>query len=162
MNAEAVVRKNVISMSLKRNKFIFGLAGLLCVGGLAGLLYFEKIQSAEAVNEKLREQEELEEEKMDVPNCNITQEMANEQRAKTIANRSTIDNIGNGATTVKRNILKPIEKKELQDRIKAMSPKELEAVIEVIPVELCMKRIQDELDHAREFESMIKKAYEMK
>lgn len=54
------------------------------------------------------------------------------------------------------------EKKELQARIKAMNPKEIEAVMEVIPVELCMKRIQDELDRAREFESMIKKAYEMK
>lgn len=54
------------------------------------------------------------------------------------------------------------EKKELQDRVKAMTIEELEVVVEAIPVELCMKRIQSALDHAREFESMIKKAYEMK
>lgn len=54
------------------------------------------------------------------------------------------------------------EKEELQDRIKAMSTQEQEVLLEVIPVSLCMKRIQQELDHAREFESMIKRAYEMK
>jgi hypothetical protein len=43
-----------------------------------------------------------------------------------------------------------------------MSAEEQEALLEVIPASLCMKRIQAELDHAREFESMIKKAYEMK
>ena len=54
------------------------------------------------------------------------------------------------------------EKKEIQERVAAMSIYELEAVLEVIPVGLCMNRIQNELDRAREFESMIKKAYEMK
>ena len=43
-----------------------------------------------------------------------------------------------------------------------MTPEEWEAIIDIMPVELCMKRIQTALDHAREFESMIKKAYEMK
>ena len=54
------------------------------------------------------------------------------------------------------------DKKELQEKIKAMTLQEQEAILEVIPVSLCMHRIQAELDHAREFESMIKKAYEMK
>ena len=67
-----------------------------------------------------------------------------------------------GSSPDKCQGLTPREKKELQERIKAMTPEEWEAVVECIPVSLCMKRIQQELDHAREFESMIKKAYEMK
>ena len=54
------------------------------------------------------------------------------------------------------------DKEDLQERIKGMSEEELEAILEIIPAEMCMKRIQAELNHAREFESMIKKAYEMK
>ena len=54
------------------------------------------------------------------------------------------------------------ERDELIRRTKAMTREELEIMLEAVPVELCMKRIQAALDYAREFESMIKKAYEMK
>lgn len=84
---------------------------------------------------------------MSVPNCNVTQEIANKEKRVIVENSS---------------VLSLREKRELQERIKAMSLEELEAVAEILPVSVCMKRIQDELDHAREFETMIKKAYDMK
>ena len=43
--------------------------------------------------------------------------------------------------------------KELANRVKAMTPEELEIVVDNIPVELCMKRIQKELDRAKELET---------
>lgn len=76
--------------------------------------------------------------------------------------KELIKMIGAGSSPDKCPGMTPREKKELQDRIKAMSLQEQEAILEVIPVSLCMHRIQLELDHAREFESMIKKAYDMK
>lgn len=54
------------------------------------------------------------------------------------------------------------DREALANHIKAMSPEELEIVIEAMPVHYCLGRIQKELDQAREFETMIKKAYEMK
>ena len=53
------------------------------------------------------------------------------------------------------------EKKELQDRIKAMSHLELEAVVEVIPVHICLARIENEINKAAEIQASITRAYEM-
>ena len=124
---------------LKRSKFIFGLAGLLYVGGLAGLLYMNEIRRKEEMKKAVP-----------VPNSLV----GNTTGKNDIQTVQEVLAGGSGLT--------PREKKNLQDTIAAMSPEELEAVAETIPVELCLKRIQNALDHAREFESMIKKAYEMK
>lgn len=42
--------------------------------------------------------------------------------------------------------------KALADKIKAMREDELEVVVDNIPVEYCLKRIQKELDKAKELE----------
>lgn len=89
----------------------------------------------------------------------ITEHMPQKEVAETLC--TEVKNIHN-ALHPASSVLSSRDKKELQDRIKAMTLQEQEAILEVIPVALCMKRIQDELDRSREFESMIKKAYDMK
>ena len=126
-----------------RSKFIFGLAVTTVVCGAAGLLYFKESWRKEEMKKVVADRE-----------SNLVGNTTGKNDIQTVQEVLKED---------KRTwYLSDREKKELQDRIKAMNPKEIEAVMEVIPVELCMKRIQDELDHAREFKSMIKKAYEMK
>lgn len=49
------------------------------------------------------------------------------------------------------------ERKELTERIKGMSQEELLIVSETIPVDLCLARIQKELDKAKSMEESIKK-----
>lgn len=58
--------------------------------------------------------------------------------------------------------LTPREKKELAERIKAMTPEELVIVAENIPVEMCMARINSELARAAEFERSVKEACGLK
>ena len=48
------------------------------------------------------------------------------------------------------------EKRELADRIKAMSTEELAIVTENIPVEMCLARIQDEINRVKALEDSIK------
>ena len=125
---------------VKRSKLIFGLAGSLCIGGLAGLLLLnKKRQSAEAANVEIRRKEEMP--SMPVPGKENKNDVVLKTNKKTLTDR---------------------ERDELIRRTKAMTREELEIMLEAVPVELCMKRIQAALDYAREFESMIKKAYEMK
>lgn len=50
------------------------------------------------------------------------------------------------------------EKRELTDRIKAMSLEEWEIVAAAIPAHICLNRIQQELDCAEEFKKSIKAA----
>lgn len=50
------------------------------------------------------------------------------------------------------------ETKELTERFKAMSKEEMELFMDIVPVEMCMARIQKELDRAKEFEKSIKTA----
>lgn len=69
--------------------------------------------------------------------------------------------IGAGSSPEKPNELSDREKKELQDRIKAMSMDELEVVVDCIPVGLCMIRIQNEINKAAEIQASITRAYEM-
>ena len=47
---------------------------------------------------------------------------------------------------------------ELTRRVKAMSRDELEIVIDNVPVELCMRRIEKELEKAEAFENRVKLA----
>ena len=54
------------------------------------------------------------------------------------------------------------EQKELAERIKAMTPEELAIVVENIPVEMCMARINSALARAAEFERSVKEACGMK
>lgn len=51
------------------------------------------------------------------------------------------------------DFLSQVGNKELANRVKAMTPEELEIVADNIPVELCLKRIQKELDKAKELEN---------
>lgn len=57
---------------------------------------------------------------------------------------------------VEINTMSNRERKELTERIKGMSVEELEIVADTIPVELCLARIQKELDKAKEMENSIK------
>lgn len=130
-------------------KMIFiGLALTAGTGGLAGLLYFKE-------SKRKREMGIITEHMVDSP-------LVNPGHGTTVEPSKETKEV---AKVIKSKVNMPLperDKLELQDRIKAMSEYEWEAILEIIPVEMCMKRIQAELDHAREFESMIKKAYEMK
>ena len=53
------------------------------------------------------------------------------------------------------DFLSQVGNKELANRVKAMTPEEQEVVADNIPVELCLKRIQKELDKAKELENGI-------
>lgn len=77
---------------------------------------------------------------------------------------SVIPNSSAGNTPEKNNTTNALsnrEKKELQDRIKAMSNEELEIVVEALPVDFCMHRIRRELDKAAEIQASIERAYAM-
>lgn len=50
------------------------------------------------------------------------------------------------------------EKKELTNRFKAMTKDELELFMDLVPIELCLNRIQKELDKSKAFEEAIKAA----
>ena len=50
------------------------------------------------------------------------------------------------------------KKEEFKDRIKAMSLEEMELALDVIPVELCLARVNRELDRLKTFESSVKTA----
>lgn len=110
---------------------------------------------------------------MSTPNGNVTQEIVNKERAKTMSKpqvAGAMNMVTNGPYPTEGYHLKPGERRPLTNRerealishIKAMTLEELDIVAATLPVDMCMKRIHDELDHAREFESMIKKAYDMK
>ena len=54
--------------------------------------------------------------------------------------------------------LDAVRKRELIARFEAMALEEKMMLLEVVPVELCLKRIQNELDKARKFEDTVKAA----
>lgn len=47
---------------------------------------------------------------------------------------------------------------ELTSRFKGMGDAELELFVDLLPVDICMRRIKKELDKAKEFEAAIKSA----
>lgn len=53
------------------------------------------------------------------------------------------------------------EKQEFADRIKALSNEELQIVVDNIPVEMCMQRIQNELSRASKLEQEIAKTMKL-
>ena len=60
-------------------------------------------------------------------------------------------------TEVKKNVtMTHMEKEELSRRVKAMSREELEVVLNNIPVELCLMRIEREFDKLKAFEDSVK------
>lgn len=66
-----------------------------------------------------------------------------------------------GSSPEKPNELSAREKKELVERIKAMSLEELKVVVDCIPVSLCLARIESEIKKAAEIQESITRAYEM-
>lgn len=69
--------------------------------------------------------------------------------------------LSTGSSTEKPNALSNREKRELAERIKAMSPEEWEVIVDVIPVNLCLERINREIEKAAEIQASITRAYEM-
>lgn len=66
---------------------------------------------------------------------------------------------GDGAKiTVSKIELSPQEKRELTNRFGGMSRDEMEFILDLIPVELCLRRIENELNRAKAFEDHIKMA----
>lgn len=62
-------------------------------------------------------------------------------------------------TEIKKNIsMTHMEKEELTRRVKAMSREELEVVLNNIPIELCLMRIEREFDKLKAFEDSVKTA----
>lgn len=62
-------------------------------------------------------------------------------------------------TEVKKNTsMTHMEKEELSRRVKAMSREELEVVLDSIPVELCLMKIEREFDRLKAFEDSVKSA----
>lgn len=56
------------------------------------------------------------------------------------------------------NGLSDADKRELTERFQGMSKAEIDIFMDLVPVELCLARIQKELDRAKEFEKTIKSA----
>lgn len=56
------------------------------------------------------------------------------------------------------NGLSDADKRELTERFKGMSPAEIDIFMDLVPVELCIKRIEKDLNKAKEFEKTIKSA----
>ena len=62
-------------------------------------------------------------------------------------------------TEAKKNTtMTHMEKEELSRRVKAMSREELEVVLNNIPIELCLMRIEREFDKLKAFEDSVKSA----
>ena len=62
-------------------------------------------------------------------------------------------------TEAKKNTtMTHMEKEELSRRVKAMSREELEVVLNNIPIELCLMRIEQEFDRLKAFEDSVKSA----
>ena len=51
-----------------------------------------------------------------------------------------------------------MEREEFVSRIKGMSEEEMEIVADLIPIDICMKRIEKELEKAKLFKEAIKEA----
>ena len=79
--------------------------------------------------------------------------------------RAKIDQATNALKTITEavkdkgeNTMTRMEKEEFIERIKGMSQEELELVVEIIPVDMCMARVNKELDRLKAFENSVKSA----
>lgn len=118
---------------MNRRLIFVGLAGLSCVGGLAGLFCMKK-----------RREKDM--------SCNKTRDIAPVE--KELAERM-------GSIPEEPKGLSNREKKELQDRIRAMSLEEMCVIVDAIPATICLARIEGELKKAVDMRASIERAYEM-
>lgn len=108
---------------------------ILAVGGAAVLIFIGKKKRRKDMSKNLSREE--------VKGMNMTIDTGLSEKLK---------------VTREKDGLNDAERKELTDRFKAMSADELELFMDLVPVELCINRIQKELDKAKAFESAIKAA----
>lgn len=71
---------------------------------------------------------------------------------------------GNRITVKKQDKVKKTEmnqfaKDEFISRIKGMSQEELELIIDIVPIEMCINRISRELEEAKTFKNSIQAAF---
>lgn len=70
----------------------------------------------------------------------------------------TMESVKKAVSKFEVETITRIEKEEFKDRIRAMSPEEMELALDVIPVEMCLARVNRELDRLKAFESSVKTA----
>lgn len=76
---------------------------------------------------------------------------------KKVANKSIdLEKITETLKERGENEMTRIEKEEFVNRIKGMSQEELELVVDIIPVDLCVARVNKELERLRTFENSVK------
>ena len=82
------------------------------------------------------------------------------ERAKINIDQATnaLKTITEGVKDKGENTMTRMEKEEFIERIKGMSQEELELVVEIIPVDMCMARVNTELDRLKAFENSVKSA----
>ena len=73
----------------------------------------------------------------------------------------TMDNICAAIPVAANRYLEQVSKKELEDRIKAMTPDELEIVVKHIPVDICLRRVQAEFDRLNSFTQTLQASFEV-
>ena len=82
------------------------------------------------------------------------------ERAKINIDQATnaLKTITEAVKDKEENTMTRMEKEEFIERIKGMSQEELELVVEIIPVDMCMARVNKELDRLKAFENSVKSA----
>ena len=82
------------------------------------------------------------------------------ERAKINIDQTTnaLKTITEAVKDKEENTMTRMEKEEFIERIKGMSQEELELVVEIIPVDMCMARVNKELDRLKAFENSVKSA----
>ena len=80
------------------------------------------------------------------------------ERAKIDQATNTLRTITEAVKDKGENTMTRMEKEEFIERIKGMSQEELELVVEIIPVDMCMARVNKELDRLKAFENSVKSA----
>ena len=71
---------------------------------------------------------------------------------------NTLETITEAVKDKGENTMTRMEKEEFIERIKGMSQEELELVVEIITVDMCMARVNKELDRLKAFENSVKSA----
>ena len=97
--------------------------------------------------------------------CGFSKKRRKRKMKKVEMERVKIDQATNALRTITEavkdkgeNTMTRMEKEEFIERIKGMSQEELELVVEIIPVDMCMARVDKELDRLKAFENSVKSA----
>ena len=97
--------------------------------------------------------------------CGFSKKRRKRKMKKVEMERVKIDQATNALKTITEavkdkgeNTMTRMEKEEFIERIKGMSQEELELVVEIIPVDMCMARVNKELDRLKAFENSVKSA----